>query len=255
ALETMTPDEINRIEPNGSTALHAASFFGHADIVRLILEKPSASRSIRNKYGLTAAEEAKNVQIQELFQRQNGTNRFIGEANIEWRKVDQNILKEIAEKRKEFNVEWKNPNIDYYVNAIRRDYLDNSLRNIKSIDVIRWFFSKAAKEQDPTYLVKAYTVEADYYKVLNQQLSTTHESDRHDFATDGRRRLLQILTSHPSLERYTFSGHTYRSMYVTEDELKDYYVGTRFMNKTFLSTSKDRQIAEIFSISSKKSDQ
>ncbi|CAF1636507.1 unnamed protein product, partial [Didymodactylos carnosus] len=180
---------------------------------------------------------------------------FIGEANIEWRKVDQNILKEIAEKRKEFNVEWKNPNIDYYVNAIRRDYLDNSLRNIKSIDVIRWFFSKAAKEQDPTYLVKAYTVEADYYKVLNQQLSTTHESDRHDFATDGRRRLLQILTSHPSLERYTFSGHTYRSMYVTEDELKDYYVGTRFMNKTFLSTSKDRQIAEIFSISSKKSDQ
>ncbi|CAF4890082.1 unnamed protein product, partial [Rotaria magnacalcarata] len=32
-LETMTPDEVDRLEPNGSTALHAACFYGHYHIV------------------------------------------------------------------------------------------------------------------------------------------------------------------------------------------------------------------------------
>jgi ankyrin repeat protein len=34
-LETMTLDEMDRIEPNGSTALHVACYNDHAEIVKL----------------------------------------------------------------------------------------------------------------------------------------------------------------------------------------------------------------------------
>ncbi|CAF1119092.1 unnamed protein product [Didymodactylos carnosus] len=67
-LTTITEDEINRLEPNGSTALHAASYNGHDDIVRLLLDK-GASTTLKNRYGYTAEQEAKTDTIKELFQQ------------------------------------------------------------------------------------------------------------------------------------------------------------------------------------------
>ncbi len=34
-LPALTVERINQQEPNGSTSLHAASYYGHIDIVRL----------------------------------------------------------------------------------------------------------------------------------------------------------------------------------------------------------------------------
>ncbi|CAF1545427.1 unnamed protein product [Didymodactylos carnosus] len=64
---SMTIDEINCIEPNGSTALHTACHFGHMKIVQILLEN-GASRSIRNRLtNLTAYEETDNEYIRSLF--------------------------------------------------------------------------------------------------------------------------------------------------------------------------------------------
>ncbi len=69
-LPSMSLEEINKIESNGSTALHAACYYGHYDIVKLVLDA-GASRSIRNrKYNLTPFDEA-NEQIKKLFYRVN----------------------------------------------------------------------------------------------------------------------------------------------------------------------------------------
>ncbi|CAF4228275.1 unnamed protein product, partial [Rotaria magnacalcarata] len=38
-LKTMTVEEVDRIEQNGSTALHAAAYRGHDKIVELLLQK------------------------------------------------------------------------------------------------------------------------------------------------------------------------------------------------------------------------
>jgi ankyrin repeat protein len=37
-LQFATIEEINHIEPNGSTALHVASYYGHVEIVELLLQ-------------------------------------------------------------------------------------------------------------------------------------------------------------------------------------------------------------------------
>jgi hypothetical protein len=66
-LPNLKLNDINRIESNGSTALHAASYYGHANIVRLLLER-GANTTIRNKYEKTAKEEASTDKVRALFE-------------------------------------------------------------------------------------------------------------------------------------------------------------------------------------------
>ncbi len=68
-LKTMTLREINKIEEsNNSTALHAASFFGHANVVKRLLEL-GANVHIRNGHGNTAEQEARTQEIKDLFKQ------------------------------------------------------------------------------------------------------------------------------------------------------------------------------------------
>ena len=65
-LPTSTLEEIDRVEANGSTALHAAAHYGHVQIVKLLLSRNS-NTSIQNRYGNTAEDEAANPEIKALF--------------------------------------------------------------------------------------------------------------------------------------------------------------------------------------------
>ena len=65
-LPKLSSKDIDRIESNGSTALHAASYFGHANIVRLLLDR-GANTTIRNKHDKTANQEASTDEIKDLF--------------------------------------------------------------------------------------------------------------------------------------------------------------------------------------------
>jgi hypothetical protein len=61
--------DLNRIEPNGSTALHAAAFYGHINIVRRLVEHGAIVRTLRNKYNLTPAQETTHEEIRRLLER------------------------------------------------------------------------------------------------------------------------------------------------------------------------------------------
>ena len=61
-----------------STPLHAAAFYGHAEIVQMLLDR-NCDRSQVNSYGFTAYEEAANDEIRQLFKRRINnmeTSRF-----------------------------------------------------------------------------------------------------------------------------------------------------------------------------------
>ncbi|CAF0858747.1 unnamed protein product [Adineta steineri] len=65
-LAYMKSDEINRIEPNGSTALHVACYNNNAGAVYLLL-RSGALGSIKNRHDLTAFEETTSPCIKQLF--------------------------------------------------------------------------------------------------------------------------------------------------------------------------------------------
>lgn len=72
-LKTLSPTiwNPNQFEPGvNSTPLHAASYYGHTEIVELLIEY-GCDRSQTNSYGLTAFEEAANDEIRQLFERPN----------------------------------------------------------------------------------------------------------------------------------------------------------------------------------------
>ena len=68
-------DELNRLQANGSTPLHAATFNNHLEIVRLLLDR-NCCRTTLNRYGNTAYEEASTEEMKQLFHRSSPTDRF-----------------------------------------------------------------------------------------------------------------------------------------------------------------------------------
>ncbi len=80
-LLTIPYDQLNQLEPNGSTPLHAATYFGHLDIVRLLLHEYSCQRHLRNYRGFTAYEEAQTDEMRQLYHRPSNENRFNDDLN------------------------------------------------------------------------------------------------------------------------------------------------------------------------------
>ncbi|CAF1141130.1 unnamed protein product, partial [Didymodactylos carnosus] len=248
-LKIMTVDQLNETESHGSTALHAASFYGHKDVVKILFEYDGICRSVRNNFKLTAYEEAKTDDVRELFLRKSGSDRFVGTTQIEWVKLDSNIEKYASGQRHWFSEERIEIDIDRQVGQICEDYLDKSLCDIDGIELIRYFYRQAEKQNSPVYILKAYTAETDYYKVLNNQLAMLNGNTPDDYQNSwSRDAIIGIMISHPALDNLSYVGVTYRGMCLTEDDLKQYKVGTRVMNKTFLSTSTDRHIVDRFSL-------
>ncbi|CAF1533348.1 unnamed protein product, partial [Didymodactylos carnosus] len=185
-------------------------------------------------------------EIKRLFHRQDGSNRFIGGtegATIEWMKCDDETENVAFRKRQCLNTQGDDSRIDDRVRQIWSKYLEAN--DFDKKELIRYFYNKALQDEDATYLIKAYTAETNYYKIINKYLTIEHEKndDGNKFA---QWHILAIMTFHPSLGQFSFVGETYRGMRITEEDLNEYSVGTRLMNKAFLSTSKDRQVAEAF---------
>lgn len=86
-LQTLSLNEIDRVEPNGSTALHASCHYGHLDIVRALLER-GVSRRPLNKNNRTPEDEAfNNEQIKALFRRSSSgmKDRFVSKTpDLQW---------------------------------------------------------------------------------------------------------------------------------------------------------------------------
>ena len=72
-LPKMSNEQKNCIEPNGSTALHAATYFGHHAIVKLLLENGCVTW-VRNSYKNTPYNEAQDHEMRQLFDRPNRMN-------------------------------------------------------------------------------------------------------------------------------------------------------------------------------------
>ncbi|CAF2812470.1 unnamed protein product [Rotaria sp. Silwood2] len=213
-LPKLTLEEINQIGPNGSTALHAAAYYGNKEIVKLLLSK-GVQRMIKNMHGCTPYDEAKTGDIKKLFQR---------------------VERAGAESKSRFAGD-KGPSYEWiFVKSDPSSYAS--------------FNRETIKNNDPTQVVRAYTAETGFYHRVNTdlaQLPTHWSGSKHE------RNIASIMIFHPVFQGFSFTGETYRGMIMLLEDLQDYVVDTVFMNKTFLSTSKVRTRAESFAVSDESS--
>ena len=88
-LATIPYDQLNQVEPNGSTALHAATYFGYLDIVRLLLHQYGCQRHQKNRHGFTAYEVAQTDEMRQLYHRPSNKNQFSDGQNDSRKKLFQ----------------------------------------------------------------------------------------------------------------------------------------------------------------------
>lgn len=249
-------DVLNRLESNGSSCLHAASYHGHKDIVRMLLAK-GACRRLTNRYGCTALDEAKTQDVADLFPRSTeaAKKRFSdspaqqpewqfedGHAEDYSRAIHWNCIKDRGIKKtlKKLN------------KAHLFDHYEVDEDEQKSIAIVQNYFTQARENNDPICFLKAYTVESPFYKRLN-----------HEMATGGRREVFKklrkkwtgyytgIILKNPAFEPYRYSGQTFRGMQITEADFAQYKPNIVLANKSFQSTSKSWKIAKGFACPSK----
>jgi hypothetical protein len=244
-LKTITLDEIDQLEPNGSSALHAACYHGHKEIVELLL-KAGADRAVPNKYNCLPFDEAKNHEIKKLFFRVPNTNRHISNTGaIEWDLIDDDALENAAQERQNIKSIFDNNTgttpIDKMFEKIEKSYISKGLTHFDGIDNIRRFFDKATKEQDPIWIIKAYTAETDFYKILNKELAGGASKYQNE-----RKYIIALLKYHPKLDHLSYIGTCYRVMQMNDDDLEKYQVNCSLMTKAFLSSSIDQKVAAWF---------
>ncbi|CAF3653106.1 unnamed protein product [Rotaria sp. Silwood1] len=263
---------INRIQTStGSTCLHVACYYGHREMVEMLLEY-GAVHSIRNiRYNLTPYEEAQTDDIKQLIlehQKLFSNNDY---DYIEWSVVGDDLLGKRREFREAIDVYKTYDNhhliskllaevIHYYLN----EYLVNQINDTgnpedqitrKQIETIETYFKEAIEKQDYlTYFIKAYTLTNFFYKVLNKNLALyilEYFDETKTFSSNYRLvnclvHIVTLLIYHPNLPQYQYQGICYRGMRITQNDLDQYQLNQHILNRAFLSTSTDRQVAAMF---------
>ncbi len=235
-LKTMSLEEINKIEPNGSTALHVAAYRGHEKIVGLLLEK-GACHTTTNKYNNTPLDEAKTDQIKQLIRNRRHAARFVGDS-IEWIVATDNADYQAHEYSKKLEAYGKDPHFYQLIIYIKQNYLEYDLASIYGIDKIKKYFDKATNKKDPVYLLIAYTADTDFYSQLNVHLAQLQLESLTDQANLSYAYYIGMITFHPKFETFSYIGTTFRGMMINNNDLKQYKIGSKILTKTFSSTSK-----------------
>ncbi|CAF0981184.1 unnamed protein product [Rotaria sp. Silwood1] len=244
-LRTMTLDEVDRLDSNGSTALHAACYYGNAKIVKLLLKK-GADRAIQNKYECLPYDEAANDEIKELFLRVPNSNRLVSDTGaIEWILIDDDVMETAKEERYIIKSLYDNSTgttpIDKMFEKIEKNYINKGLTNVGGMKQIRRYFRKATEQQNTLWIIKAYTAETDFYRILNNEIAAGASQYQNE-----RRYIIALISHDIRLNELTFIGTAYRVVRINNDELKKYEVDCSLMTKSFVSSSIDRKVAELF---------
>ncbi|CAF1026227.1 unnamed protein product [Adineta steineri] len=239
-LEIMSTEQINQIESNGSSALHAAAFYGHEEVVQILLKK-GACCSKKNKYNCTPLEEAKTDKIKQMIRRRMNKTRFVSDS-ITWTLATNDADVQAHRYFKFMELFVRPPELDKLISYIKTNYLETDLKDIDDFHTIKEYFDMAINENDPIYLLKAYTAETGFYPKLNLHIAQLTSENLTDKYIVGRTLYVAIIARHPKLETLSYTGITYRSMIITSNDLEQCKIDTRILIKTFFSTSKQMNI-------------
>jgi hypothetical protein len=250
-LPTFPLVEIDHLEPNGTTALHAACENGHTDIVRLLLEK-GAARQLKNVFNSTPADVTANPEIKHLFERplKEAQSRFTScDVRTEWTLRDWGDA--VVHHFTLYSI-GQLPTIDdvalQVINA-------KELRDSEGMKRITEWMQQAREKGDSTYFLRAYTSSTIFYARLNLKLAQYANNQQMPTDLPWYLALPKHLYRQDTLRQYDYVGDTYRGMILTRYDLDQYQVGETILNKAFLSTSTSRKVAEFFALSGTDSGQ
>ncbi|CAF1392660.1 unnamed protein product [Rotaria sordida] len=284
-LNNMKRKEVDaQYLPNNETALHVATRNQHKEIIKILLFN-GAQRSLRNADGQQAYQLAKTKEIKDLFKRSTSSRFVFLNSSVEttillqnkikcescslvndntlyeWELVDRNA----SEKALRFRRELEQPTsmngklLKQKLYSTRKGYLNARLQDVSTKDGvgIHDYFKRALRQKNPDYIVTAYTICQKFSHLLNTDMARNVIHDLKNgcskftceclYSTeDGTKSITSIFLNHPNFRQCKFKGQVYRGIVLSKDAFSHYKVGSCIITTTFLSTSKKREIAQIF---------
>lgn len=245
-LSRTSTEDLNRLDPNGSSCLHVACASGRVEVVRLLLEY-GAFRELKDANDRTAAYVAKTASIKKLFTRmeEDIAEHYgkIPSKQREWLFDKDTAIK--FSRAIDFG-RIKNRDIKRTVKKIERA---NIMPNDQSrtSKLYKHYLKSAIEQNDPNFLLKIYTIEGSFYRQLNEYITRGGKREVYKkLCGKWSGYYAGIIMKHPKLAVYYFTGQTFRGMEITLEELDRYKVGITLTNKAFQSTSKSRKVSMPF---------
>ena len=192
-LPTLSYDRINELQPNGSTPLHAATYFGHGNIIRLLLDEYGCRRDQTNLYGLTAYEEAQADNIRKIFHRPSYNNRFSDQSDDHENTFQfvSSLSTAKIDLGDDFNDELTKPNEQWLIGYESYDELKKQLDGLNGIKTLlksrfgRCLIKQLGKKEY-AYTEEEYVYMADELfsgnalrKILDEHITRDHPEYEH----------------------------------------------------------------------------
>ncbi|CAF2995462.1 unnamed protein product [Rotaria sp. Silwood2] len=176
----------------------------------------------------------------------------------QWELIDHHASQKYLKLREELKPRSIKRLLKNKTYSINKGYISARLRHLSSFEYIQNSFKKAGDEDNPFYILYAYTMCRNFSTILNNDLARiiihnlTNSCSRFCcdclYSTeDGTKSIVTILLYHPQFEHLNFVGDVYRGFVIKKWRLSHYTEGSCIITTTFLSTSKNRKIAEFFS--------
>ncbi|CAF3832338.1 unnamed protein product [Rotaria sp. Silwood1] len=177
------------------------------------------------------------------------SKRFLGDV-LEWTVAYSNPAQVSHIYRQRINDPLRIPN-DRKLKNIYYNYIHIYFENSDVMSL----FERGAHENDMYHFIRAYTRSNSFNTTLNYHLAANvlfyFEFILYDTIDYQLVKCLidfvALFIYRQELCEYIFNGTVYREVVMTEKDLFKHVVGSRIMNTSFLSTSKDKQVAEFFS--------
>jgi hypothetical protein len=182
--------------------------------------------------------------------------------NKEWVVADEEVIIRAKNYRNRLRRIWERNSFAEIVNDIRTTYLNYDLqpymtqKSYKDIDTI---LTEAEHRNEVEKVAEAYTMTNNFHNLVNTHLANlVNMNNLEDIGLDpnalamtywgGPLDFACIFVNHQKLEKYRpiTDEVVYRGMTVPQEVVMTYRIGTRLMNKTFVSTSKYKEVALCF---------
>ena len=256
------------LDDQGNTALHIATRDGQQDIVRLLL-RYHAIRTVLNNEGKSAIQMTSNDPIVKLYQSAyrpladvKTENPYVSKElevePIEWLDSYRNAYR-ISYENHEHMKRWitKIP-LKKLLEELRDNYIDKLVFPTPETRTnIKTRIQDAIEKNNPMQLAKVYTGASGFCTRLNTDLAKLGSdfrfiSTRLDYPDNeppkdlGQYIYASLLINHTIFRSYRHASKTFRGMTITPEDLAVYAPNKIVITRSFLSTSKQRHVAEFF---------
>ncbi|CAF1430977.1 unnamed protein product [Adineta ricciae] len=254
----------------GNVALRFASYNGYNEVAQFFLSN-TAWRVLKNTSSQPAldfqseVDEIRNL-LTQTMNSPNSEQKIPENDHIEWSLSGDNLINKAKEFRQQIDLYKTYSNhhhlitkllieiIEYYL----KEYLVEQEKVSKNeINKLEFYFKQGIEQNNYLiYFIKAYTLTNSFHRILNKHLALyiLHYFDSQAYSSlKSKYRLINclahivtLLTNHPDIHKYRYTGITYRGLLIKKDDLECYSIGNHILNRSFVSTSKDRSIAKLF---------